>query len=713
MQISQIIDKINDSQLFVPAFQREYVWKRPAAKALFSSLIKNYPTGTILTWETTCPPELKGTVKYVNDMGAVKLILDGQQRITTIYMILEGKLPPYYTPNEILQDISGLYINLQTLELEYYKKQAMANNPLWQNLTDIFQSKVRSSDVRRILRDKGELTNSLEDTIDDNFEAVRSIRERDFPEQIIPVTASIKEAIDIFYIVNASGVNLTEAELALAQISGYWPQARELFKRKLFELGKNGFVFKLDFLIYALLGVVHGMGSDMRKLHSAENKEDIMAAWEKLDSQTLDYVMNILQSHAFVDHTAEINSSFALIPLIVYAFDKENGQLSEVEIKKAVKWFYYSQLRQRYVSQTPQKLDKDISIVRQSDSPFEELLGMIEQERPLKISSDEFVGRDIRHPLFSLMRWYFKSKQAVCLGSGVSIRRNMGKKYDLEKDHIFPYAALKKAGYNLQNRFKYALAQEITNRAILSQVENRSKSDTAAIDYLTSANMKFPTALEKQCIPNEPELWSMDNFENFLATRRELLTGELNNFLENITSLETVATLSIEDIISQDEHTELEFKSSLRWDLDEEKVNKKLETVILKTIAAFNNSYGEGGTLVIGYSEEDEQVCGLENDYATLQKQDRDGFELHLKNLIVREFGHEYAASFGEIRFHEVDSKDVCVVEVKKGSKPLFVTVQDKNGVRSEKFFYRSGNQSPPIVKTSEITSYISDRFKN
>src|SRR5690606_23053573 len=100
----------------------------------------------------------------------------------------------------------------------------------------------------------------LEDTVDANFEAVKSIKEREFPEQIIPVTASIKEAIDIFYIVNASGVNLTDAELALAQISGYWPEARDLFKAKLFALEKEGFVFKLDFLIYALLAVTHGLG---------------------------------------------------------------------------------------------------------------------------------------------------------------------------------------------------------------------------------------------------------------------------------------------------------------------------------------------------------------------------------------------------------------------------------------------------------------------
>jgi len=65
MKISQIIDQVNENHLFVPAFQREYVWKKPDAKNLINSLIKEYPTGTILTWQTHKPPELKG--EYVHN----------------------------------------------------------------------------------------------------------------------------------------------------------------------------------------------------------------------------------------------------------------------------------------------------------------------------------------------------------------------------------------------------------------------------------------------------------------------------------------------------------------------------------------------------------------------------------------------------------------------------------------------------------------------
>ena len=140
MKISQILDKIDENQLFVPAFQREYVWKKEDAKQLIRSLLREYPTGTMLTWETNNPPELKGPHKYSTTQGSVKLILDGQQRITTLYLLIRGSLPPYYTDEEVQNNIKGLNINLLTMELEYYKKTRMMNDPLWVNITDIFQS---------------------------------------------------------------------------------------------------------------------------------------------------------------------------------------------------------------------------------------------------------------------------------------------------------------------------------------------------------------------------------------------------------------------------------------------------------------------------------------------------------------------------------------------------------------------------------------------
>ena len=167
------------------------------------------------------------------------MLLDGQQRVTTLYMLINGKIPLYYTQTEIMEDTRGLYVNLETLDLSYYTKTKMENNPLWRNITDVFQGKVSAFDLQIKFADIGRTVEMAElKKLNDNINAITRIKEREFPEQTIPVKASIREAIDIFYKVNASGVSLTDAELALAQISGYWPQARDTFKAKLASLEK-------------------------------------------------------------------------------------------------------------------------------------------------------------------------------------------------------------------------------------------------------------------------------------------------------------------------------------------------------------------------------------------------------------------------------------------------------------------------------------------
>lgn len=708
MRISAILDKIDENQLFVPAFQREYVWKRDDAKQLLDSLIKEYPTGTMLTWETNKPPELKGPHKYNEKQGAVRILLDGQQRITTLYMLISGNIPPYYTTIDITNDTRGLYVNVETRELEYYSQRKMDKDPRWQNITTIFQKHVRAKDIYRELEAKGETVDrAREDLIDDNMQAVQSILERDFPEQTIPIKASIREAIDIFYKVNASGVALTDAELALAQISGYWPQARDIFKARLAKLAEVGYVFKLDFIVYVLLGCLYHIGSDMRKLHGSENDEKLRNAWGRLDNQVLDYVVSLLRSNAYIDHTEEVNSIYALVPIIVYCFDKSGEHLTDAEVRKMVKWFYYSQVRTRYVSQLPQKLDRDLRIVSESKNPFDELLSVIAEERPLPILSGEFEGRAISHPLFGLMRWYFKKRGAVCFSTGLNLRQTMGKKYQLENDHIFPYSKLEKIGYGKGNRVKYALAQELTNRAILTQAANRSKSNADPDGYLRSVQSKFPNALALQCIPADQSLWTLSNYEKFLEARRQLLATELNVFLEGITATEAAEVpVSIDDLIAEGESDSVEFKSSLRWDYKREEINKKLEEVIIKSVAAFANA--QGGTLLIGVDDEG-QILGLNRDYDSLGNSGRDKFELHLRNILNQNFGAALVTTKTQIRFHAVGDKDVCQIEISSFGGPVLVKFVDKNGQAQEHFYVRSGNSSLELPK-AEMLIYLNER---
>jgi predicted HTH transcriptional regulator len=218
----------------------------------------------------------------------------------------------------------------------------------------------------------------------------------------------------------------------------------------------------------------------------------------------------------------------------------------------------------------------------------------------------------------------------------------------------------------------------------------------------------FPKALELQCIPPEETLWQIANFERFLEARRELLAKHLNSFLENITvTEETVMPVSLAEMIAQGESDELEFKSTLRWDIKEDKVNKKLEDLIMKTVAAFANS--QGGTLLIGV-DDDGSVLGLEHDFLSLEGADRDKFELHLRNLLNQQFGTAVVTSKIQIVFHEVEEKEVCQIDVMPVKEPLILKLKDKNGQLIEKFYARSGNSSQEIP-LSELNAYVKERF--
>lgn len=202
----------------------------------------------------------------------------------------------------------------------------------------------------------------------------------------------------------------------------------------------------------------------------------------------------------------------------------------------------------------------------------------------------------------------------------------------------------------------------------------------------------------------------MKIYEQFLEERRKLLATQLNTFLAKITETEaTIAPASLEDMIADGESDELEFKSTLRWDLKESAVNKKLEEVIMKTVAAFANS--QGGTLLVGVAD-DGEVIGLQHDYQSLVDGDKDKFELHLRNLLNQQFGSGFVTSRVTIKFHVVAGKEVCQVDTTPAKEPVILAVKDKNGQTVEKFYARSGNSSQEI-SLSDMNAYVKERFNS
>ena len=156
-------------------------------------------------------------------------------------------------------------------------------------------------------------------------------------------------------------------------------------------------------------------------------------------------------------------------------------------------------------------------------------------------------------------------------------------------------------------------------------------------------------------------------------------------------------------LIEQGESADLEFKSTVRWDLREGKKSPELESVIRHAVAAFLNAHG--GTLLIGVGD-DGSIIGLEPDYRTFKKPDRDGFELFLTELLLGTMGKDLATSI-RITFHEVDGKDVCRLTIAAGPRPVFL----KEG-NDDAFYLRAGN-STRRLSTREAVEYCKTRWKS
>ncbi len=116
-RIGTLLDLIDNGSLMLPEFQRGYVWNREQARAFMGSLYHRYPVGSLLVWRTRS----EAAAVRGNDPappGYVDLLLDGQQRLTTLYGIIRGAPPPFFEGNA--QALTGLQFHVEDQVFEFF-----------------------------------------------------------------------------------------------------------------------------------------------------------------------------------------------------------------------------------------------------------------------------------------------------------------------------------------------------------------------------------------------------------------------------------------------------------------------------------------------------------------------------------------------------------------------------------------------------------------
>lgn len=118
LTIVELIGQIGKGELILPEFQRGYVWNRDKVKEYLASLYRRFPTGSFLIWKTPTPGLTRGTA-IEGGSNSLQLILDGQQRLTSIYTLVKGEPPPFYEGEKLFFD---LWFNVETEEFQLRRR---------------------------------------------------------------------------------------------------------------------------------------------------------------------------------------------------------------------------------------------------------------------------------------------------------------------------------------------------------------------------------------------------------------------------------------------------------------------------------------------------------------------------------------------------------------------------------------------------------------
>ena len=282
---------------------------------------------------------------------------------------------------------------------------------------------------------------------------------------------------------------------------------------------------------------------------------------------------------------------------------------------------------------------------------------------------------------------------------------------ELEKQGVVELHSMKDAGSN-----SYDAEEKSALSEIIEMFNDRLGTEFTEADQLTLESLKARLN-ENDTLVNQAKVNSKENFKYvFNDAFDDLLIEHLDRNEELIMQIlqddklkkkvsrllindlfKTLEAEDIEKLIRKGESQNLEFKSSLRWDVRQNQVNKDLEKVIMKTIAGYMNA--DGGQLIIGV-EDNGNIFGLENDYEALKNGDSDKFENHITQLVKSAIGADSVRNF-HIIFDNIQGKDVCLITVLKSNKPVYVTYKGK-----EEFFVRTGNNTSSL-SMKETQDYI------
>ena len=385
MDINTILSQIDLGSYAMPVFQRGYVWNRDQVRRLMNSLYHGYPIGELLVWNTETDPDLSRGDGPLTP-GNVNLILDGQQRMTTLYGIIKGKPPKFFEGNA--NSFTNLYFNMETETFEFYMAAKMKGDPAWISVTELMQKGASKFLQEKMLEDPANAPFWLTHlSVLNNLDGIKQLSIH--VETVSGSDKTIDVVVDIFNNVNCGGTKLSKGDLALAKVCSEWADARDQLKAVLTRFNKAGYSFSMEWLLRCL--TVYLTGQPYFNVLGQTPIEEIKKTLPKTE-KTIGTCLDHIGTRLGLDHDRVLGGVFSLVTMIGYIQYRGGKLAGSSEWDKLLYWYVHAFLWGRYGSSTESNLAQDLNTINRGDG-IEGLIKQLKQSRgDLSIRPEDFWG---------------------------------------------------------------------------------------------------------------------------------------------------------------------------------------------------------------------------------------------------------------------------------------------------------------------------------
>ena len=578
LTVNQLIEKIDTGELGLPELQRPFIWKDSKVRDLFDSMMRGYPIGYLMLWQ--CPTLEKKKSIGVGDhsyASPTAVIIDGQQRLTSLYAVMKGKKVVNSKYDE--KSIIISYHPLQNkFEVGY---QATKNDREWiYNISEVFTSSsymfissfLQNLEAYRASKG-GKLGEDEKAIIAENINALYNLMQHTLPVFDIKANAEEEDVSEIFVRVNSGGVALKQNDFILTLLSLYWDEGRKLietFSRESRVPAKGKITSYNHITMVAaqdIIRVVMAYAFDRARLQydykllRGADFDKKGAVDEELRNQRFDVLKaklpDVLDTHNWHEFLKAILNAgylsgdlilsqnaifytYALYLIAKYRFgvsDNENMHLTSL-------WFFFASLLSLYTGSFESTVENHLNTIKALKS-VEEYREFIFSRINERLTNDFFditlVGSEgLAVSGRGNNAWNAYVASLNILGTKILFSKSSllcsklfetgidGNRKSLEKHHLFPKAYLKSIGY------ADAKINQMGNYAYIDWKDNMEILDEAPAKYypVVCAGKTENQILAMEAENALPHGWENMPYEEFLVERRKLMAAKIKKAFE-------------------------------------------------------------------------------------------------------------------------------------------------------------------------------------